>query len=348
MEKRTRTLTICLGILLGLLSAHSASAQVQASYLYSLANFSGPLPSIWAKVAVDPEVGEVYALNTRKNNIRIFNESGMETFSFGEGFGSTKDITAGDDGDIFLLTGHGQAAAIHRCNYRGELIETLTLKDIPKDYSDFATNQLAYRNESLYLIDAEALLILIVDKRGNFKEAHDLKSTMRRLASGDSTLKRALKDISFGGFDVDQHGNMLFTTPSLFSAFRLSPDGELQRFGRPGSASGKFGVVGGITSDDIGHIYVSDRLRNVVLIFNKNLHFLAEFGYSGWPRSNLVAPNDLAIDRNGRLYVAQAANRGVSVFKVIHERSSSTDENQVRDSSLERARTEADQLQEDE
>ncbi len=311
---------------------------MQVSFLYPLANFSGPVPSIWARVAIDPELDEVYALNQRKNEIRIFNESGMETFSFGEGFGGTQDITAGDRGEIFLLTGHGQKAVIHRCNYRGELAETLTLKDIPKEYSKFATDQFVYRNESLYLIDAASLVILIVDRHGNFKEVHDLKSTLRRLASGDSKLKKSLNEVTFGGFDVDQHGNMFFTTPSLFSAFRLSPDGELERFGRPGSATGKFGVVGGITSDDLGNIYVSDRLRSVVLVFNKSLQFLHEFGHFGLRPSNLIAPNDLAIGRNGLLYVAQAANRGVSVFKVIHERSSSIEENQVRDSSLERER----------
>ena len=54
----------------------------------------------------------------------------------------------------------------------------------------------------------------------------------------------------------------------LFSAFRLSPGGEVAQFGRPGSGPGKFGVVAGIAADEAGYIYVADRLRSVVLVFD--------------------------------------------------------------------------------
>jgi hypothetical protein len=33
----------------------------------------------------------------------------------------------------------------------------------------------------------------------------------------------------------------------------------------------------------------------------------------------LIVPDDLAVDRSGNVYVGQSANRGVSVFSVVHE-----------------------------
>jgi hypothetical protein len=64
---------------------------------------------------------------------------------------------------------------------------------------------------------------------------------------------------------------------------------------------------------------VSDRLRSVVLVFDRDLMFQTEFGYRGNQPSNLIVPDDLAVDSRGNVYVGQAANRGVSVFKVVHQ-----------------------------
>jgi len=64
---------------------------------------------------------------------------------------------------------------------------------------------------------------------------------------------------------------------------------------------------------------VADRLRSVVLVFDPDFRFQAEFGYRGDRPSSLIVPDDLAIDRRGNIYVGQAANRGVSVFRIVHE-----------------------------
>ena len=75
----------------------------------------------------------------------------------------------------------------------------------------------------------------------------------------------------------------------------------------------------GIVADDRGYIYVADRLKSAVIIFDKNFKFLHEFGYRGRKSYNLIAPNDLDLDNQGRLYVSQLASIGVSVFNVIYK-----------------------------
>jgi len=108
-----------------------------------------------------------------------------------------------------------------------------------------------------------------------------------------------------------------FSLSTMFVVYRYAPDGKLEAFGVPGSAPGKFGVVASVAVDGDGNIFVSDRLRNVVLMFDRDLNFIDEFGYRGDSKGNLVIPDDIAIDpHQHRLYVAQAAKRGVSVFTI--------------------------------
>jgi len=324
----SRTLKISLLSLLAALPANPAFAGVTASFRYPLSNFSGPVLSHWAQLAVDPERNEVYALHRRKNDIRIFDEHGMEIFVFGDGFGSASDITIGDDGDIFVLSRGYQTATIHLLNYRGEQISEIPLQDVPAAFSKFVADQLVHRNGSLYLVDSDAMKVIVVDEAGRFEKGYDLdreikpfvpRDDVQRELAIDDWRKRQLEDIELNGFTVDDQGNLFFTVPVLFSAFKLSPRGELARFGKSGSAKGKFGVVAGIATDDMGYIYVSDRLRSVVLVFDCDLNFQTEFGYRGDQPSNLIVPDDLAVDRSGNVYVGQAANRGVSVFKVTHQ-----------------------------
>jgi hypothetical protein len=323
-----RTLKISLLALLMALPVNLAFAGVTASFRYPLSNFSGPVLSQWAKLAVDPERNEVYTLRQRKNDIRIYDEHGMEIFVFAEGFGSATDIAIGDDGDIFVLSRGYQTATVHLLNFRGEQVAEIPLQDVPASFSEFTADGLVHRNGSLYLVDSDAMKVIVTDEAGRFQKGYDLdreikpfvpREDVARELTIDDWRQRKLDDIDLNGFAVDDQGNIFFTVPVLFSAFKRSPRGDLTRFGKSGSAKGKFGVVAGIATDDMGYIYVSDRLRSVVLVFDRDLRFQTEFGYRGDQPSNLIVPDDLAIDSSGNVYVGQAANRGVSVFKVVHQ-----------------------------
>jgi DNA-binding beta-propeller fold protein YncE len=325
-----RSFSLSLLALLVLLAGSPASAEVKGHFLHPLSNFSGPVPSLWARLAVDTERNEVYALNGRANDIRIFDEHGMEIYVFGEAFPTALDIAVGRGGDIFLLTaGPSKTAALHLLDYRGEHVSEISLKGVPAAFSEFVPDQFEYRGGLLYLVDSDALLVVVIDEGGVFKKGYDLNVHLRpwlpREKRADKTLKdfdwarERLEFIALDGFFVAKDGSMFFTIAVLFSAFQLFPDGELVKFGRPGSGPGKFGVAAGIAVDDDGYVYVSDRLRSVVMVFDPSFTFRTEFGYRGLGASNLIVPDDLVIDRRGQIYVAQAANRGVSVFRVVHD-----------------------------
>ena len=152
----------------------------------------------------------------------------------------------------------------------------------------------------------------MTDLDGTFKDGYDLSSML--------SLKETKKaDAEIFGFSVASDGSLLFTIPVLFSAYRLYPDRKMASFGMPGSAPGKFNLVRGITVDSRGNYLVVDRLKSTVMVFDRNFKYVTQFGFRGLRRGNLIAPDDVAVDTSGRVYVTQNAGRGVSVYMMSYE-----------------------------
>lgn len=321
---------ILLGLTLLATSATMALAGVQAEYQYKLSNFWGEVPSLWAQLALDRNNNEIYALDIDESLVRVFSESGMELQDFGQYFDSVRPVSlaVAEEGNLFVLSTGPKGWELLQCNYRGEVGATLAIQGLPENFSAFTPSRLEYHNGALYLVDARAMLVAIVDQAGRFQRAYDLGSMVRgdltkasqgngsKGEAGPAKIRKQLQDVDLGGFSVDASGTMYFTVPLMFTACRLTVDGVFESFGIAGGGPGKFGVVAGIVADQSGQIYVADRLRCVVLVFDPALNFQSEFGYRGQEASNLQVPDDLEIDGRGFLYVAQAGNRGVSVFKI--------------------------------
>jgi len=300
-------------VLLGAFSTQ-ALAGVDTSYLYNLSNFSGPIPFNWSNIHVDRERNEIYVADLRGAEVRVFNEKGMEIYRFGDdgSLGKVLDVAVESNGNILVLSRGVGKSSIIRCNFRGEAIAEVEMKSLSNDLAGFSPNRMVYRQNKLYLLDSNTKKLAVADQNGFIQKEYNLYELLKL-----EEKKRTQTDI--GGFSVDRNGNMLFTIPSLFSAFKLSPDGKIAGFGRPGSAPGRFGVVGGIVADDKGYYYVADRLRCVVLIFDRDFKFQKEFGYRGSRPHNFIGPKNLSLGAKGRLYVSQVNSRGISVFKITYE-----------------------------
>jgi DNA-binding beta-propeller fold protein YncE len=296
------------------LSPSTVTAGVETSFLYRLSNFSGPVPYNWANVAVDEKRNEIYVLDRQERDITLFNDSGMEFYRFGDdgSLGAAVDAAVDKDGNILVLSTAGSKVLVAKYNFRGDPIGQLALKNFPPDFSTFSPDRMIYRQELLYLLDKNRLRVAVTDANGLFQNGYDLGSL-----AGIKENERDGTDID--GFSVDPAGNILFTIPVKFAAFVFYPDGEIIRFGRPGGAPGKFNNVGGIVADDRGYYYVADKLKSAILVFDKDLQFQLEFGYRGLRPENLNSPKYLALDSEGRLYVSQLGNRGISVFQITYK-----------------------------
>ncbi|ABQ26178.1 hypothetical protein Gura_1988 [Geotalea uraniireducens Rf4] len=298
-------------LVLIVLSTPVLGGEIKADYLYKLSDFTGVVPYSWVRPVVDRKTHEIYVANFSERSIRVFNENGMLVYEFGDdiNIGNLYDLAIADDGNILLLSYKGTAYALTKCNFRGEPISTLEVRNLPPSFSkDFTPTVIFYHGGHIYLADKEAMKVVVADANGDFIDGYDLAAILEF----DDKKKQ---DSGLVGFSVDREGNLLFTVPVIFQAYIVSPDRKVRSFGARGSSPGKFNIVGGIVADDKGTIYVTDTLRCVVMIFDKDFNFKTEFGYRGGAKDNLISPMELAIDGD-RLYVTQSRNRGVSVFRI--------------------------------
>jgi hypothetical protein len=292
----------------------SPAGAESAAYLYRLADFSGVVPYDDVKLVADRRQDEVYA--AVGNSVRVFNGSGMEVYRFDvdSRSGTLFDLAAEESGDLLLLTlvldpsRSGPSWSVLRSDYRGEPKEKMAFTGFPPELASFRPNVIFLRDESIVLASLTEWRVVTTDRAGAFRKTYDLIAL-----SGLQPKDREKNDLL--GFYVDRQGNMLFTVPTLFKVFVVSPEGSVRSFGRPGSSPGAFGVVAGIVADDHGNIIVADKGRGIVMIFDGKLELSAEFG-RGEGLASLVRPTALALGPSGKLYVTQARQRGVSVFKL--------------------------------
>ncbi len=313
MKTQKHFIRIILSLLLVLTCSLPVLAEeIKASYLYTLSDFNGPLPYNWVSLAADPQRRETYVADPSDKTVRVFNESGMEVYRFGDNgeLGNITAVAVAGNGDIYVLSRVNGAYGIIRANFRGDPQGKLELKNLPPEFTaDFVPDFIIHRDGHLYLIDRNFMKVAITDLYGAFETGYDLGAIL-----GFDDKKR--RDSGLVGFTVDRQGNFLFTIPAYFSAYIMTPDKKVRQFGTRGSSPGKFNIVSGIAADDRGNIYVTDTLRCVVIAFDKDLNFRTEFGYRGLDPGNLIAPMELVVN-NDRVYVSQSRSRGVSVYRIF-------------------------------
>lgn len=288
----------------------SLSAQVQATFLYSLSSFGGPLRDSWPRVSVDEGSGEIFVIT--QNLVRIYSPSGMELYSFGDGLGLGQllDVAAEPDGNILVLSSKDAQTIVTRCNYRGLLIGPVEIRDLP-DGLVFEANRMVLRNGLLYFASFRRSSVVVTDESGAFRKKIDFLPLL------DAT-DRQKEGAEIFGLTVDPGDNIFFTIPVLFKVYKYSASGELTSFGRGGSAPGRFGIVSGVAVDAQGNVLVVDKLKSCVIVFDKAFRFLSEFGYRGSRPENLIMPDQIAVGPGDKIYVSHGFRRGVSVFALAH------------------------------
>jgi hypothetical protein len=318
MRSLTKQLLILIAIVFLVLPSGTAKAQpVKGTFLYNLSNFTGTISYSWPRVFIDRGRNETYVLY--QNFVKVFNETGMEVYSFGDelDLGAIVDIALDGDGNILLLSHRwsksfdGIDYEMTRCNFRGEPISKIEVKGLPSQYSKILPNRMIYRGGNLYLASLGSMVVIVADGYGVFKEAYDILPLLE-------LEEKEKLGVMMEGLSIDREGNFLFTIPPLFRAYKISPDRKVSYFGRAGSAPGKFNIVAGIVTDNKDNILVVDKLKCAVMIYDKNFNFLSQFGSRGWKPGFLIAPADIFTDNQDRVYVTQAGNKGISVFKMTY------------------------------
>ena len=303
---------LCAAILVGAMATHAGALEVKASYLYNLADFDGTIPYNYARVYADNLFNEVYV--THGARVDVFNKVGMAIYDFLLDYMEVTDLIVLPEGDIVALVNKGFSTGLVRCNYRGEPLREISLTGAPPEFDKVSYSSMKYRNGLVYFADLGSRIILVADLEGRFVRGYDLGPLLA------STMeKKEFADASLGGFDVDGDGNLVISLPILGGVYRVSPGGALTPISRRGSGPGRYGIPAAVAIDRFGNVFVCDKLRSVVLVFDKTGRFLTEFGYRGLAPGNLVVPVAIAVGDDGRAYVAQLMARGVNVYKLVYE-----------------------------
>ena len=293
-----------------------ARAEANLDYLYNLSDFNGPIASSWVTFGIDKVQKELYVVNPSDQSVSVFNKTGLVVHSFGdEGeFGTVRGLALDDTGTIYILSSIGARSRVFIADYRGQQQGVLPLDGLPPLFStDFTPGRIFCTKGHLYLVDTRSFKVLVTDLHGNYEDGFEFASMI-------SVNYKKRSDYDIRGFTIDGEGTIIFSIPVQSLVYLISPDKKLTSFGRRGSSPGKFNVVGGVAADDKGYLYVADTLRCVVMVFDRNKDFMfrGEFGYRGFDPGNLIAPMEVAV-LGDLVYVAQSANRGVSVYRIAGE-----------------------------
>jgi sugar lactone lactonase YvrE len=127
-------------------------------------------------------------------------------------------------------------------------------------------------------------------------------------------------DHQFGkptGLSVTRDGRILVADTHYYRVLVYSPQGELLKIlgGTPGQRPGEFGLVTDAVEDSQGNLYVGeygeyDRIQK----FTAGGDFLREWGGHGSEPGQFIRPQNLKIDEDDHLWVADACNHRIQVF----------------------------------
>jgi sugar lactone lactonase YvrE len=121
------------------------------------------------------------------------------------------------------------------------------------------------------------------------------------------------------GLSFDRRGRLLVADTHYFRLLIYSPQGELLQTmgGVPGHGPGEFGLVTDAVEDSSGNLYVSeygeyDRIQK----FSPDGKFLLQWGGHGSEPGQFMRPQNMALDEQDRIWVADACNHRIQVFNV--------------------------------
>ncbi|PHS12975.1 MAG: hypothetical protein COA78_07400 [Blastopirellula sp.] len=159
------------------------------------------------------------------------------------------------------------------------------------------------QKDNLYIVDMTAR-IQVFDRAGSFVRSWQIPEFYRGRPSGLS---------------INNDGNLLVADTHYNRMLIYTPDGrrlDKQTIGgEEGNGPGQFGFVTDAVQDSKGNYYIAeygeyDRIQK----FDSDGNYLFEWGSHGTEPGEFVRPQNLTIDENDMIWVADACNHRIQVF----------------------------------
>lgn len=158
-------------------------------------------------------------------------------------------------------------------------------------------------DNEIFIVDMTAR-IQVFDLDGNFLRAWQIPEFYKGRPSG----------LSF-----NNDGNLLVADTHYNRMLVYTPDGKLlddQTIGGiEGSQPGEFGFVTDAVQDSMGNYYISEYgQHDRVQKFNREGTFLFQWGGHGQEPGQFIRPQNMVVDENDHIWVADACNHRIQVF----------------------------------
>jgi hypothetical protein len=234
----------------------------------------------------------------------IYDELGIPVFTLGPvaQLASPMDLTSLASGGFACTDGRREGGRTIRCfNFFGEPVPYLP--ESPQD-GWMPDHLLVLRDGNFVTADASHGLLAKHDGR---------TGALLWKQSVDSESRGEI--MSLGRPAEAPDGRIYLPLGGARSVAVLSSDGErLETFGEPGTGTGRLSFPVGVAFCPDGNVAVLDRMRAVVLVYDSQNVFQAEFGQYGGEETDLYHPLAIAAGSDGRIYVVQGFLGRIHVF----------------------------------
>lgn len=247
-------------------------------------------------VAVDPQ-GQVYIIDNGNNRVQKFDSQGGFLLKWGslgggegqfEQFISCYSVTVDKQGNVYILDSIKNL--VQKFDNQGHFLVKWGKWGSSDGQFSFPTDIATDLQGNVYITDYQANRVQKFDNQGRFLLKWGIGG------SGDGQFKNP------GALAVDQQGNVF-----------VADQKGVQKFDSQGLFKTRLPIAGGpIAVDQIGNIYVVQYL--FVEKYDSEGRFVMKWGGAGQGDGQFDFPLDIAVDRQGQVYISDTRNSRVQKF----------------------------------
>ncbi|MGE5176307.1 MAG: NHL repeat-containing protein [Hyphomicrobiales bacterium] len=266
-------------------------------------------------IAFDPRTGEIVVADTGRHAIEIFSRSGRGVFRFIHRIcredgtstdGSPVAVAVDAEGRLYIVD--MAASYIDVVDGRGRGIERLT-PPAETDAGNPGAVAVTRAGRILVAMSGDAGRIHCFDRDGSLLRSWGTPGP----SPGQLRHVRALAEAPDGSIAV-------LCTDTELAVQRFSAEGTyVDGFARHEIGPGNVSLPSGLVITEDGRLWVSDELRQTVLVFDNSGRFLRQVGQMGDAAGAFLYPSAVASDGRERLAVLERVGARFQLFRLPEE-----------------------------